>query len=64
MIPEETLNLIEDNIYIGDLNIQRVRLIINDQAVNANPKELQDHILCSIAHLQSAADYLEIYIKQ
>ena len=62
MISEEVLNLVEDNVHAGDINTQRVRIMINDQAIHADPKEMRNHILCGIAHLQSAADYLETYV--
>lgn len=62
-ISEETLDLIEDNIHAGDINLQRVRIAINDEGTGANAKSLHDHLLCSIAHLQSAADYLDVIAR-
>lgn len=38
MITEQVLNLVEDNVHAGDINLQRARIAINDEAVNADPR--------------------------
>lgn len=59
VLNEEKLKLVKDNVHAGDINLQRVRIAINDAGIHAHPTVMRDHLLCGIAHLQSAADHLE-----
>ncbi len=57
-IKEEVLDFVKDNVHAGDILLQRARLAINDEGTNADPRQMQEHLDCAIAHLKQAADDL------
>jgi hypothetical protein len=58
IVNEESFKLINDNCHTGDITLQRVRIALNDYGPHNHPATLRQDLLCAIAHLQSAADYL------